>query len=261
MFLVDTNQGRIISDEELKQQMASEHPYQEWLERNMVLLEDLPVPDSGPVSEPLTIIQRQQAFGYTYEDLRMILGPMAENGVEPLGSMGDDTPLAVLSNKPQPFISYFRQLFAQVTNPPIDAIREEIVTGTEILLGSESNLLDTTPEDAHQIKVSVPIISNDDVARLRHINLPGFSITARYRSFSRYVRVSRDWKRVLEQLCEQASTAVAEGVNLIILSDRGIDRQNAAIPALLATSGLHHHLTREGTRTRVSLNSRIRRAA
>ena len=252
MFLVDTTQGRIISDEELKQQMAGEYPFQEWLERNMVLLEDLPVPDIGAASEPLTIIQRQQAFGYTYEDLRLILGPMAENGVEPLGSMGDDTPLAVLSNKPQPLYSYFRQLFAQVTNPPIDAIREEIVTGTEILLGSESNLLDTTPIDANQIKVPVPILSNEDIARLRHIDLPDF------RSLTLPILYPvRDGQKGLEEslekLCQEASTAVAEGVNLIILSDRGFDREQAPIPALLATAGLHHHLTREGTRTLVSL--------
>ncbi len=219
----------------------------------MVLLADLPIPPVEPMSyAACTIIQRQQAFGYTYEDLRMILAPMAQNGVEPLGSMGDDTPLAAMSNKPQLLYNYFRQLFAQVTNPPIDAIREEIVTGTEILLGSESNLLDTTPEDAHQIKVPTPIISNDDIARLRHISLPGFqSLTV---PILYPVRQGHEGiKRVMESLCEQVSTAVAQGVNLIILSDRGIDRENAAIPALLATSGVHHHLIKEGTRTKVSL--------
>ncbi len=252
MFLVDTIQGRIISDDELKMGMANEFPYKEWLERNMVLLEELPVPQAEPNLTQSSTIQRQQAFGYTYEDLRMILVPMAQNGVEPLGSMGDDTPLAAMSNKPQLLYNYFRQLFAQVTNPPIDAIREEIVTGTEILLGSESNLLDTTPEDAHQIKVPTPIISNDDIARLRHISLPGFqSLTI---PILYPVREGHEGiKRVMASLCEQVSTAVAKGLNLIILSDRGIDRDNAAIPALLATSGLHHHLIKEGTRTQVSL--------
>ncbi|NCF68192.1 MAG: glutamate synthase large subunit [Chloroflexi bacterium] len=252
MFLVDTVQGRIISDEELKQQMAREYPYRQWLNNNMVKLEDLPVSESGPTYEHLTTIQRQQAFGYTYEDLRLILGPMAQNGVEPLGSMGDDTPLAVLSNKPQSLYSYFRQLFAQVTNPPIDAIREEIVTGTEILLGSESNLLDTTPIDANQIKVPVPILSNEDIARLRHINLAGFR-SETYPILYPIKEGQNGLEKSLEALYKQTSTAVAQGVNLIILSDRGVDNENAPIPALLATAGLHHHLTREGTRTRVSL--------
>ena len=252
MFLVDTVQGRIISDEELKQQVAKEYPYRQWLDKNMVQLEELPVPAGETQPAQQTIIQRQQAFGYTYEDLRLILGPMAQNGVEPLGSMGDDTPLAVLSNKPQSLYSYFRQLFAQVTNPPIDAIREELVTGTEILLGSESNLFDTTPKDANQIKVPVPILSNKDIARLRHIDLPGFqSMTLPILYPVR--EGQRGLENSLEALCQQASTAVAQGVNLIILSDRGLDRDNAPIPALLATAGLHHHLTRERTRTRVSL--------
>ena len=252
MFLVDTIQGRIISDEELKQEMAREHPYRQWLDDNLVQLEDLPVLESGPISEHLTTIQRQQVFGYTYEDLRLILGPMALNGVEPLGSMGDDTPLAVLSNKPQSLYGYFRQLFAQVTNPPIDSLREEIVTGTEILLGSESNLLVTAPIDTHQIKVPVPILSNEDIARLQHIKLPGFqSLTLPI--LYPVKEGHRGLENSLEAICQQASTAVAQGVNLIILSDRGLDRDNAPIPALLATAGLHHHLTRERTRTRVSL--------
>ncbi len=252
MFLVDTVEGRIISDDELKQQMARAFPYREWLDKNMVLLEDLPAPAAGPKAGQLSIVQRQQAFGFTYEDLRLILGPMAQNGVEPIGSMGDDTPLAALSNKPQPLYNYFRQLFAQVTNPPIDAIREEIVTGTEILLGSESNLLDTTPIDAHQIKVSAPILSNKDIARLRHIELTGFqSLTIAI--LYPIKDGQQGLEKRLEAIYKQASTAVEQGVNLIILSDRGLDRDNAPIPALLAVAGLHHHLTRQGTRTRVSL--------
>jgi glutamate synthase (ferredoxin) len=252
MFLVDTIQGRIISDEELKREMAREYPYRQWLDKNMVQLKDLPVPAGEPMPAQHTIIQRQQAFGYTYEDLRLILGPMAQNGVESLGSMGDDTPLAVLSNKPQSLYNYFRQLFAQVTNPPIDAIREEIVTGTEILLGSESNLFDTTPKDANQIKVPVPILSNDDIARLQHIDLPDFQSMTLPILYP-IKEGHKGLENSLEALCQQASTAVSQGVNLIILSDRGLDRDNAPIPALLATAGLHHHLTRERTRTRVSL--------
>ncbi|MFN2135254.1 MAG: glutamate synthase large subunit [Candidatus Promineifilaceae bacterium] len=252
MFLVDTSQGRIISDEELKHEMALAYPYRQWLDENMVQLKDLPLPPQEPAASTESILQRQRAFGYTFEDLRMILAPMAMNGVEPLGSMGDDTPLAALSNKPQPLFNYFRQLFAQVTNPPIDAIREEIVTGTETLLGSESNLLDTTPVDAHQINVPIPILTNNDVARLRSIELKGFkslTLSALYPAKGGAIGLEES----LQRLCREASTAVASGINLIILSDRGINRENAAIPALLITAALHHHLIQEGTRTQVSL--------
>ena len=252
MFLVDTSQGRIISDEELKHEMASAYPYREWLDNNMIDLGDLPIRRREPAPSRDSIMQRQQAFGYTFEDLRMILAPMAKNGVEPIGSMGDDTPPAVLSNKPQPLYNYFRQLFAQVTNPPIDAIREEIVTGTEILLGSESNLLDTTPKDANQINVPIPILSNDDIIRLRYLELEGFK-TLTLPILYPVGEGAPGLERSLEELCDAATTAVNEGVNLFILSDRGIDKENAAIPALLATAALHHHLIKEGTRTRVSL--------
>jgi glutamate synthase (ferredoxin) len=252
MFLVDTGQGRIISDEELKHEMATAYPYREWLDKNMINLSDLPLTRKEVQPSPETVMQRQQAFGYTFEDLRMILAPMAINGVEPIGSMGDDTPLAVLSNKPQPLYNYFRQLFAQVTNPPIDAIREEIVTGTEILLGSESNLLDTTPIDAHQINVLVPILSNEDVTRLRDIQLEGFKALTLPILYP-VKEGAPGLERRLENLCQEASAAVKDDVNLFILSDRGIDKENAAIPALLATAALHHHLIKEGTRTRVSL--------
>ncbi|MFN2170835.1 MAG: glutamate synthase large subunit [Candidatus Promineifilaceae bacterium] len=252
MFLVDTTQGRIISDDELKHEMAGAFPYRQWLDSNMIELSDLPLRRKEVPPSQETVLQRQRAFGYTFEDLRMILAPMAKNGVEPIGSMGDDTPLAVLSNKPQPLYNYFRQLFAQVTNPPIDAIREEIVTGTEILLGSESNLLDTTPQDANQINVPVPILGNDDVSRLRDIQLEGFKAMTLPILYP-VKEGSAGLERSLENLCLQASASVAEGVNLFILSDRGIDHENAAIPALLATAALHHHLIKEGTRTRVSL--------
>jgi glutamate synthase (ferredoxin) len=218
----------------------------------MINLSDLPLTRKEVQPSPETVMQRQQAFGYTFEDLRMILAPMAINGVEPIGSMGDDTPLAVLSNKPQPLYNYFRQLFAQVTNPPIDAIREEIVTGTEILLGSESNLLDTTPIDAHQINVPVPILSNEDVTRLRDIQLEGFKAMTLPILYP-VKEGAPGLERRLQSLCQEASAAVEDDVNLFILSDRGVDKENAAIPALLATAALHHHLIKEGTRTRVSL--------
>ena len=277
MFLVDTEAGRIVGDEELKVRIATEKPYRQWLDERTVKLESLsgPAPTgkaaafgervilggfrSGSngrgnydLNNPDTVIQRQQAFGYTFEELRVILGPMAKNGVEPVGSMGNDSPLAVLSDKPQLIYNYFKQLFAQVTNPPIDANREEIVTGTEVLLGSEGNLLDPQPEHCRRIKLKHPILTNVELGKLRHVDLPGF----KSRTLSILFPVSgggKSLERAMERLYQAARHAIDDGVNILILSDRGVDRDNAAIPALLAVSGLHHYLIREGLRTRVSL--------
>ena len=177
MFLVDTEQGRIIADEELKKKYASAHPYQKWLDKHHVLLENLPEPPQGTEPEHRKILQRQQAFGYTFEDLRFIVGPMANDGVQPLGSMGTDTPLAVLSNKPQLLYNYFKQLFAQVTNPPIDPIREEIVTSTETMVGARGGLLNPTPESCALIKLEHPLLTNEQLEKLRHVgqlNRKGF---------------------------------------------------------------------------------------
>jgi glutamate synthase domain-containing protein 1 len=252
MFLIDTEQGRIVSDEELKNKVATEHPYQVWLNRNHVLLENLPEPPHVHEPDHQTVFQRQQAFGYTFEDLRFILGPMASDGVQPLGSMGTDTPLAVLSNKPQLLYNYFKQLFAQVTNPPIDPIREEIITSSETMLGSEGNLLKPTPESCRMIKLEHPILTNEDLEKLRHVDRPGFKPVTLPILFKAAEGV-KGLEGALDQLFAATDKAIAGGSNIIILSDRGISAENAPIPAMLAVSGLHHHLIRQGTRTRVGL--------
>ena len=255
MLLVDTQAGRIIGDEELKAGIATREPYQTYLDQHLVTLDDLAVgADDLDVLElhAPPLIQQQQAFGYTFEDLRMLIAPMARDGKEALGSMGDDTPLAVLSDKPQNLYSYFKQLFAQVTNPPIDAIREELVTSAYTLLGSEGNLLHPQPISARRIHLEHPILSNEALAKLRHIDLSGFRSTTLPITYNP-AEGGEGLEEAMAHLFEAADTAVSEGYNLLILSDRGINRQMAGIPALLATAGIHHHLIRQGTRTKVSL--------
>jgi glutamate synthase (ferredoxin) len=252
MFLIDTEQGRIVADEELKNKVATEHPYRVWLDKNHVLLEDLPEPPHVHEPDHQTVFQRQQAFGYTFEDLRLILGPMANDSVQPLGSMGTDTPLAVLSNKPQLLYNYFKQLFAQVTNPPIDPIREEIITSTETMVGSEGNLLKPTPESCRMIKLEHPILTNEDLEKLRHVDRPGFKAITLPILF-KASEGTLGLEYALDQLFAATDKAIIGGSNIIILSDRGISAKNAPIPAMLAVAGLHHHLIRQGTRTRVGL--------
>src|SRR5665213_2235191 len=252
MFLVDIAQGRIVTDEELKKKYASAEPYQKWLDEHHVLLENLPEPSQATQPDHRKILQRQQAFGYTFEDLRLIVAPMGKDGVQPLGSMGTDTPLAVLSNKPQLLYNYFKQLFAQVTNPPIDPIREEIVTSTETMLGGEGNLLEPTPESSRMIKLKHPILSNDELEKLRHVNRPGFKAVTLPILFEA-TGGAKNLESALEKLFADADKAVADGVNILVLSDRGISEKLAPVPALLAVSGLHHHLIRSGTRTKVGL--------
>ncbi len=252
MFLVDTEQGRIVADEEIKQKIAAAHPYREWLDKYMVELGS--VADAPHLPEPSheTVLRRQQAFGYTFEDLRILMAPMARDGVEAVGSMGTDTPLAVLSDKPQSLYNYFKQLFAQVTNPPIDCIREELITSAETTIGSESNLLKPTPESCRLIELKSPILTNEEFAKLKHLNRPDFkSITLPI--LFKASEGERGLEEAMVQLCAKANRAIDDGVSILILSDRGIDREHAPIPALLAVSGLHHHLIREGTRTRVGL--------
>jgi glutamate synthase (ferredoxin) len=252
MFLVDLEQGRIIADEELKNRYARAHPYQKWLEENHVLLEKLPEPAQvhGPDHE--TMLQRQQAFGYTFEDLRFIVGPMARDGMQPLGSMGTDTPLAVLSNKPQLLYNYFKQLFAQVTNPPIDPIREEIITSTEIMAGGEGNMLEPTAASCRLIKMHYPILSNAEMEKLRHIDRPGFKSVTVPILFP-VADGPKGLGEAMERLFATADEAIAAGTNILVLSDRGVSAALAPIPALLAVAGLHHHLIRKGTRTLVGL--------
>ena len=252
MFLVDTEEGRIVADEEIKQKIVTEHPYRQWLDKYMLELANVPDGPDLPEASLETVLQRQQAFGYTFEDLRIVMAPMARDGVEAVGSMGTDTPLAVLSDKPQSLYNYFKQLFAQVTNPPIDCIREEIVTSAETTIGSERNLLNPLPESCHLIELKSPILTNEEFAKLQHIDQPGFkSVTLPI--LYKVDEGAEGLEKAMDELCEKASKAIDDGVNILILSDRGIDKANAAIPALLAVSGVHHHLIREGTRTRVGL--------
>jgi glutamate synthase (ferredoxin) len=252
MFLVDIEQGRMVPDEEIKKQMATAHPYRQWLDQHMMELAHLPDPPHLPEPSHETVLQRQQAFGYTFEDLRILMVPMARDGVEAVGSMGTDTPLAVLSDKPQSLFNYFKQLFAQVTNPPIDCIREEIVTSAETTIGSEKNLLKPVPDSCHLIELKSPILTNEELAKLRHLDQPGYkSITIPI--LFKAADGEGGLAKAMDALYSATSQAIKQGINIIILSDRGIDKENAPIPSLLAIAGLHHHLIREGTRTRVGL--------
>ena len=252
MFLVDPSQGRIVDDEEIKGELARSQPYGKWLAENVVKFEELPEPPSVHHTDYDTLLERQQVFGFSLEDLRMIMEPMALTGAEPVGSMGNDAPLAVLSDKPQPVFTYFKQLFAQVTNPPLDAIREELVTSTEAFIGSEQNLFEETPEHCHQLKLKEPIITNYELEKIRNVNV------GRIRSVTLSALFHVDegagaLEQALEELCSKASGAIEDGCSIIILSDRGVDAHNAPIPTLLATAAVHHHLIREGSRTRVGL--------
>src|SRR5712691_10598454 len=253
MFLVDTEEGRIISDEELKQTVAKAHPYRQWLHDNLVDFETLPeVSEEEPKSDHRVTLKRQQVFGYSFEDLRVNIGPMALTSIQPVGSMGTDTPLAVLSDKPQLLYNYFKQLFAQVTNPPIDPIREELITSTIMRLGSEGNLLRPEPSNCRQLKLKHPILRNGELEKLRQLDRPGFKVATLPILF-KVADAKAGLERALEGLFHAADQAIKDGVNFLILSDRTFDRDYAPIPALLASSGLHHHLIRAGTRTRVSL--------
>ena len=252
MFLVDIEQGRIVADEELKKKYSSAQPYRQWLDESHILLEKLPEPPNVHEADHRSILQRQQAFGYTFEDLRIIIGPMGRDGVQPLGSMGTDTPLAVLSNKPQLLYNYFKQLFAQVTNPPIDPIREEIITSTEIMVGGEGNLLEPTPESCRMVKMHYPILTNVEMEKLRHINRSTFK-SATLPILFKAADGPKGLENAMEELFAAADSAIADNANIVVLSDRGITSALAPIPALLAVAGLHHHLIRSGTRTKIGL--------
>src|SRR5205085_2676950 len=194
----------------------------------------------------------QQAFGYSFEDLRILMSPMARDANEAVGSMGTDTPLAVLSSKPQLLFNYFKQLFAQVTNPPIDCIREEIIMSTETAIGSERNLLKPGPEHARLIELKSPILTNEEFAKLKHLDLPGFKSS----SVPILFRVSEGaagLEKAMEELCQKVTQAIKDGANVVVLSDRGVSKEWAPIPSLLAVGGVHHHLIRDGMRTQVGL--------
>jgi glutamate synthase (ferredoxin) len=256
MFLVDTSVGRIIGDDEIKNEMASAAPYGVWLKENLVSIADLPKPASVIQPDHDTVLRRQEAFGYTSEDLKVLVAPMATDGVEATGSMGTDTPLAVLSNRPQLLYAYFKQLFAQVTNPPVDAIREEIIMAVDTSIGPEGNLLEPTPKSAMQIGLPTPVLRNEELEKLRNLN--GINGSRGFKSITLPtlfdVAAGGDGlKDGIEALRAASSKAIADGCNIIILSDRGHDAQRAPIPALLAVSAVQHHLLREGSRTRVGL--------
>jgi glutamate synthase (ferredoxin) len=251
MFLVNMEEGRIVADEEIKHQIASEHPYREWINQHMVEIANLK-DGHATETEAIPLTQRQMAFGYSFEDLRLLLTPMARDGVEAIGAMGTDTPLAILSNRSKLLYDYFQQLFAQVTNPPIDSIREEIITSAETTIGAERNLLNPEPESCHLIELKTPILSDAEFAKLKHINEGGFKSATLSTLFAPKSGVS-GLEAAITEICAKADQAIADGVNILILSDQGVNPDNAPIPALLAVSGLHHHLIRTGTRTRVGL--------
>jgi len=256
MFLVDTSQGRIIGDEELKREMAAAAPYGQWLKENMVDIGALPKPASVIPPDHETVLRRQETFGYTTEDLKVLMAPMAADGVEANGSMGTDTPLAVLSERPQLLYNYFKQLFAQVTNPPVDAIREEIIMAVDTSIGPEGNLLEPTPQSARQINLPTPVLRNEELEKLRNLNGKNGSHGFKSITLPTLFNIADGGEGLaggVEELRAAASKAIADGCNIIILSDRGHDAKRAPIPALLAIAAVQHHLLREGTRTRVGL--------
>ncbi|HET6466368.1 MAG TPA: glutamate synthase large subunit [Nitrospiria bacterium] len=252
MFLVDTAQGRIIDDEEIKADMASRKPYLQWVAANRINLEDLPEPLNVLQPDHATLRQRQQVFGYSIEDLKMLMMPMAITGEEPVGSMGTDTPLAVLSDRPQLLFKYFKQLFAQVTNPPIDPIREQLVMSLVTNIGPKANLLGETPESCRRIKVNQPILTNADLEKIRTI-ADGYFKSQTLSMLFPVAEGPHGLAGAVERLCRQASEAIRAGFNFIILSDRGINAEWAPVPSLLAISAVHHHLIRECSRTEVGL--------
>ncbi|MFE7236858.1 glutamate synthase large subunit [Streptomyces sp. NPDC057580] len=255
MFLVDTAEGRIIEDDEIKAGLAAEQPYQEWLETGEIELEDLPEREHI-VHTHASVTRRQQTFGYTEEELRVILAPMARTAGEPLGSMGTDSPIAALSERPRLLFDYFTQLFAQVTNPPLDAIREELVTSLRSTLGPQGNLLEPTAASCRSVTLPFPVIDNDELAKLIHINADGDMPGMKAATLSGLYRVSGSGEALaarIEQICTEVDVAIEDGARLIVLSDRHSDAEHAPIPSLLLTSAVHHHLIRTKQRTQVGL--------
>ncbi|HEV8413679.1 MAG TPA: glutamate synthase large subunit [Bryobacteraceae bacterium] len=252
MLLVNLEEHRIVPDEEIKHQLATQQPYGQWLRRNQITIDALPDPSLVHGFEPETVLQRQRAFGYTEEDLRILIAPMAEKGEEPIGSMGTDTPLACLSDRPQPLFNYFKQMFAQVTNPAIDPIREELVMSLTSYIGTERNILEETALHCHTLKLDHPILTNFDLERLRRVNWGDFLATTLPTLYDP-AGGAQALEDALDQLCMRASLAIRDGQRLLILSDRGINKDNAPIPSLLALTAVHNHLVRERKRTQVAL--------
>ena len=252
MFLVDTVRGRIIDDEEIKAEMVGRKPYRSWVTQHRVSLDELPEPLSVPQPDHPTLRQRQQVFGYTIEEIKMVLSPMGINGEEPVSSMGTDTPLAVLSNRPQLLSKYFKQLFAQVTNPPIDPIREQLVMSLVTNIGPKPNLTAEIPEACRRIKVQQPILTNAQLQKIREIEDPHF-VSKTLPLLFRVADGPEGLGTAVDQLCQEASRAIQQGFKFLILSDRGVNEEWASIPSLLGISAVHHHLVREATRTEVGL--------
>ena len=286
MFFVDTKEGRIVEDDEIKRKLATAKPWREWVAANQVRLDAVPDPAqveevtksravepsellsmgkadphahaldpwraAGVAGEHSSLVELQRNFGFTLEDLKVILAPMATDGAEPIGSMGNDTPLAVLSDRPQLLSNYFKQLFAQVTNPPLDAIREEIITSMITTIGCEGNLLDSSPEQARLLRLETPVITNAECARIKALNQTGLKAATISLLFPAAAGAA-GMRRRLDELRAEASAALQAGATILVLSDRGVCREQAAVPALLATGGVHHHLVREGSRTRCGL--------
>ncbi|MFB6941604.1 glutamate synthase large subunit [Streptomyces sp. NPDC060286] len=255
MFLVDTAEGRIIEDDEIKAALAAEQPYQDWLEAGEIELEDLPEREHI-VHTHASVTRRQQTFGYTEEELRVILAPMARTAGEPLGSMGTDSPIAALSERPRLLFDYFTQLFAQVTNPPLDAIREELVTSLRSTLGPQGNLLEPIAASCRSVTLPFPVIDNDELAKLIHINADGDMPGMKAATLSGLYRVGGGGEALaarIEQICAEVDAAMEDGARLIVLSDRHSDAEHAPIPSLLLTSAVHHHLIRTKQRTQVGL--------
>jgi glutamate synthase (NADPH/NADH) large chain len=255
IFLVDIARGRIIEDDEIKAELAAERPYGQWLDDGLVRFEELPDRERE-ISTQDTLVRRQQTFGYTQEELRVLLTPMAKNGAEPIGSMGTDTPLATLSDRPRLLFEYFKQLFAQVTNPPLDAIREELVTSLQSTLGPEGNLLDPGPDSCRRLVLPTPILANEELAKIIHINdegdLPHLQAKV-VRGLFEVAGGGAALEQRLGEICAEVSQAIEDGARVIVLSDRGTEAGLAPIPALLLTGAVHHHLIREKTRTQVGL--------
>ncbi|MGW4230665.1 glutamate synthase large subunit [Streptomyces sp. NPDC004980] len=255
MFLVDTAEGRIIEDDEIKASLAAEQPYAEWLETGEIELEDLPEREHI-VHTHASVTRRQQTFGYTEEELRVLLAPMARTAGEPLGSMGTDSPIAALSERPRLLFDYFTQLFAQVTNPPLDAIREELVTSLRSTLGPAGNLLEPTAAACRSVTLPFPVIDNDELAKLIHINADGDMPGMKAATLAGLYRVSGGGDALaarIEEICTEVDAAIEDGARLIVLSDRHSDAEHAPIPSLLLTSAVHHHLIRTKQRTQVGL--------
>ncbi len=252
MFLVNFEEGRIIADEELKESVASKRPYGEWLSKQRLTLDELPRTDVPPSYETEDLLSRMQAFGYTVETMQFMLMPMIQAEKDPIGSMGDDAALACLSDQPRMLYDYFKQLFAQVTNPAIDSIREEVIMSLECYIGPEGNLLETTEEQCHRLLVPHPILTNEELAAMKSLDYRGWKTQTIDITWPRS-EGPEGLKSALERICQEASQAIAEGYSLIVLSDRAASHDRVAMSSLLTCGAVHHHLIRQRERTRIGL--------